>query len=191
MRIAAGAAAALALSVGAVATATPALACTRSSTYCAAHYYGLLLNTSGKVRAEIDTTTSANNLNKKVFNDAYGDREWVQAPLRDRNAGDGDAVYVHWSWYANGSYCYISSIGVSAGPDSGGVTIGQGCTSGWHSTNSADSKHIQDSNWWFMTDSKGVDPTASSLRVTEKPCQDESWVPDECGGSRLLGISYS
>jgi hypothetical protein len=183
---------ALILGLAAVVGAAPASACTRSSTYCAAQYYGLLLNTSGKVRAEIDTTTSVNNLNKKIFNDAYGDREWAQAPLRDRNTGDGDAVYVEYNGYTNGTYCYLNSIGVSAGPGGGGVTVGQGCTSGWHQTNSdVESKHIQDSAWWFMSWSKGVDPLASSIRITVKPCQDESWVPDECGGSRLLGISYS
>lgn len=179
-------------SFAAVVVATPADACTPNSSYCQAEYYGLLLNTSGKVRAEIDTTTSVNNLNKKIFNDSYGDREWVQAPLRDRNSGDGDSVYVEYNVYTNGSYCYVNSIGVSAGPNSGGVTIGQGCTAGWHQTNSDDeSKHIQDTNWWFMWYQKPVDPQANSIRITVKPCQDESWVPDECGGNRLLGISYS
>ncbi len=172
--------------------ASSASACTPSSSYCSAQYYGLILNTSGKARAEIDTTTSVNNLNKKIFNDPAGDRQWIQAPLRDRNTGDGDSVYVRWDWYVNGSYCYVSSIGVSAGPNSGGVTVGQGCTAGWHQTNGdIESKHIQDSAWWFMSAWKGVDPLGESLRATEKPCQDEAWVPDECGGTRLMGISYN
>lgn len=175
-----------------LASAPAQAACSPSSTYCAAQYYGLILTTSGKARAEIDTTTSANNLNKKVFNDSAGDRETVQSPLRDRNSGDGDSVYVQWDAYTNGSYCYVSSIGVSAGPGSAGVTIGQGCTAGWHSTNSdVESKHIEDSNWWFMSWKKNVDPEANSIRITIKPCQDEAFVPDECGGSRLVGISYS
>ena len=182
---------ALTAGLAALAAAVPAEACTEGSTYCSARYYGLLLVTSGRVRAEIDTTTSVNNLNKKIFNDPYGDRERAQAPLRDRNTSDGDAVYVEFNGYTNGSYCYLSSIGVSAGPDGGGVTIGQGCTSGWHQTDfDVESKHIQDTNWWFMGWRKGVDPAAQSMRITVKPCQDEAWVPDECGGQRLLGISY-
>lgn len=194
MRFAAGVlAVAMGALFGVAQLASPAFAsgCDSAGDYCEANYYGLyIVDQHGTIQGGIDYTAYSNNWNKKIFNDPYGDRQWVQAPLRDRSPGNGDAVYVQWDWYKNGSFCYVNQIGVSAGPSQGGVTIGYGCSSGWNYWTEKQSTRIQDSNWWFMSAAQGVDPASNSLRVSEKGCQDEAWVPDECSGVRLLGISY-
>jgi len=190
-RIALAAAASLAVAVVSVPTA--AQACTPSASSCTARYAGLLLLTSGKVRGEIDYTNKSfpNNLNVKDFVSYHGDNQTIKAPLRDRNSGDGDKVYVRWDYYTNGSYCYTSGIGVSAGIDSAGVNISIGCTSGWHSFHSdVESSHTSSTSWIFMTRWEYIDAKANSMRATTRVCQDEAWVSDECSGSRLLGISY-
>ena len=171
--------------------AQPSQACSWSYSYCSSNYRGLLLYTGGHIRAEIDTTTDRNNVNVKDFWNWRGDVQYIQAPLRDRDTRDGDSVYVRTDYYTNGDYCYLSGIGVSVGEGGGGFSWSQSCGTGWHSRYSDyESKHISDPNWWFMRTWERVDPKANSMRAVVRPCQDEWWVRDECGGYRVLGISY-
>lgn len=170
-----------------------AQACSNSSTSCTVIYYGLKFTTSGKSRAEIDTTTTANNLKVKDFQNSGGDQERVQSPFRKTDTS-GDSMYIKYHVYYNGSYCYISSIGVSAGPGGGGGTVGQGCTSGWHDalgiSGGLNGPHIKSRDWTFQQFSWPPDSRGDSTRIVIQPCQDESHAPDECGGTRMLGISY-
>jgi hypothetical protein len=72
------------------------------------------------------------------------------------------AVYVRWDWFKNSTFCYPSTIGVSAGPNQAGVEIGVGCSSGWNAYgNNIKSTYIQDSSWWFGTAKKSTDPSSN------------------------------
>ncbi len=153
-----------------------------ASAYQVINYTGLYLtNSSGSVLSEIDYTTNGNNLAEKVDNDAYGDRERIKAPWRDRAPGNGRAVYTYVEWAKNGTYCYVSGIGQGAQAS---------CGSGWNGYGSTRSKDIQDSNWWFSTHNKSYDLYSDSVRGRLRTCENVAYQVDPCSGSRYLGISY-
>lgn len=150
-------------------------------------YSGLYLtSSSGKVLAEIDRTTSVNNLFQKITDDASGDRMRVQAPWRDRSPANGHSVYVRVDWAKNGTFCYVSGIGVSSNGGSASVA----CSNGWNGYGQSKSSHIEDSGWWFFRAGKAYDINSNSLRAAVMACEDHSWARDPCSGKRFGGISY-
>jgi hypothetical protein len=152
------------------------------------HYSGLYLkNGNGKILSEIDRTTNANNLFQKLTNTSDGDQMHVQAPWRDRAPGNGNSVYVRVDWSKNGSYCYLSGIGVSQN----GGSVSVSCSNGWNNYgNESKSKHIEDSGWWFFNAGKPFDESSDSIRAAVMTCEDHSFAGDPCSGKRFGGISY-
>jgi len=150
------------------------------------HYNGLLVSSGGTVVGEIDTTTNANNLFQKLVTDPNGDRMHVQAPIRDRAAGNGKSVYTQVDWAKNSSYCYVSGLGVG----DGGGSASTSCSDGWNGYGSSRGSNMQDSNWWFYGFDKAFDLQSNSIRAALKICQDVSWASDPCSGQRFGGVSY-
>lgn len=156
--------------------------------YQIAHYSGLYVyddDHGNLLVGEIDRTTTANNTVEKIDNDAYGDRMKITAPFRDRQPGNGVGVHTSVNWAKNGSFCYVSGIGVSA--DGGSASIS--CGNGWNDYGHTESKNIQDSSWWFSYHSRVYDPYSNSIRGGLHICQEESDA-DPCSGKRYMGISY-
>lgn len=156
--------------------------------YQIAHYTGLYVydddHGNGLV-GEIDYTTTTNNKVEKIDNDPYGDRVKITAPFRDRAPANGAGVHTSVDWAKNGTFCYISGIGVS----STGGSVSASCSNGWNSYGHTESSNIQDSSWWFSYHSKVYDPSSNSIRGGVHICQEESDA-DPCSGKRYMGISY-
>lgn len=134
---------------------------------------------------EIDRTTTVNNKVEKINNDPHGDRMRITAPYRDRNAANGRGVHTSVDWAKNGSYCYLSGIGVSKSGGSAAVS----CGSGWNGYGHTESSNIQDTSWWFSYHQKPYDINSNSIRGALHICQEENDA-DPCSGKRFMGISY-
>jgi hypothetical protein len=156
------------------------------------HYTGLLAkSSSGVVLGEIDTTTTKNNLDQRLVNDPTGDRQRIQAPMRDRLPTNNQGVYTKVDWYSDAYYCYVSGVGVGFGGDEGSVALQQSCQGGWHPTTTTSAGDLYTSTWVFTTHWQFRDGSMRSSAGELRVCEDEPlWAPDICSGPRVLGIDY-
>jgi len=156
------------------------------------HYSGLLAkSSSGVVLGEIDTTTTRNNLNQRLVNDSTGDRQQLQAPVRDRLTSNGNGVYTRVDWWADSYYCYLSGVGIGWGGNEGSVSLQQACQAGWHPTSTTSQGDYYTGTWVFTQHWQFRDGSMRSSAGELRVCEDEPlFLSDICSGPRVLGIDY-
>lgn len=99
--------------------------------------------------------------------------------LRDRALG-GNAPYVQWRVYANGSYCYTTtSVGVTAAAKpSVESSSTDTCASGWHQERSIRGENgVKDGAWVNKRWQVPVKLDQNSMRLAVRPCEDRSVRP--------------
>ena len=183
-------------------TVLPAIAaCAEAGPNCHGKYKGLYARLNEEpgatILGEINYDSWTDNKNRRITNDPDGDRQVIQGELKDRRPANGNPVYAEAKWWINGSYCYTSLVGISAGQASAGVQIGTGCTNGYYQ---ADDHTDQSTRWsdntWFFFCCALRQPfvaTANSSRAKLHVCEAQAWAPDDCvvdDGGRLLGVRY-
>lgn len=150
-------------------------------------FYGLLVNDQGRYVGEIDTTTSTNNLNRRIVSDSLGDRQQIQAPVRDRDFLDGRPAYSRVSWWGNGTFCYLAGISVTA--RGGGLSTE--CTNGWYPRGTT-SVTAGGGGFWFTTHRSFRNGSIGSMAGDLQVCADSVlWLPDPCSGIRSLGVDFN
>ncbi len=159
-------------------------------------FYGLYVtnHATNELLGEI-SFLSTNNLNMRVTNDPYGDRQHINTQHHDSAPGNGQQIYVRVDFYNNGFYCLPSrTVSVSAGPSGqrSVTTSGTaGCTTGWHYVGQVNSAATSASEWQFWGYWQAFNPTAEAGKGVVQICEDEPWfLQDECSGVRILGADF-
>ena len=125
------------------------------------------------------------NLFYRQTTDAGGDRLEVKGKVRDLLPTNAQAVYAQGDKWNDGFYCYVSGIGADSASTS--------CQSSWH----PDSDDVQytpykSSTWANVDFNYGRTASMNSQRYDLRVCEDEPlFLPDICGGSRVLGIDWN